>query len=80
MTHKLKILPEFFAPVVKGDKTFEIRKNDRNFKVGDLVRLLEYNPETQRYSGQHCLVYITYILNSKEFCKPGFIVFSFVKL
>lgn len=32
----LKIYPEFFDEVFKGYKTFEVRKNDRDFKVGDV--------------------------------------------
>lgn len=30
--HELKILPEYFEAVVSGNKRFEIRKNDRNYK------------------------------------------------
>ena len=33
--HNLKIKPQYFKDVVSGIKTFEVRKNDRNFKVGD---------------------------------------------
>ena len=29
MTHELKILKPYFDAVVSGDKTFEIRKDDR---------------------------------------------------
>ncbi|MCX7610250.1 MAG: DUF3850 domain-containing protein [Ignavibacterium sp.] len=37
--HKLKIYPEFFKEVCSGKKTFEIRKNDRGFQVGDILLL-----------------------------------------
>lgn len=43
--HDLKIFPRYFEEVVNGSKRFEIRKNDRDFKVGDEVLLREYNPE-----------------------------------
>lgn len=33
--HALKILPEYFEDVVIGKKTFELRKNDRGFALGD---------------------------------------------
>lgn len=36
--HLLKIWRSYADPVVEGIKTFEIRRNDRNFKVGDYVR------------------------------------------
>lgn len=37
MRHELKILKPFADAIVSGDKTFEIRKNDRGFNRGDLV-------------------------------------------
>ena len=39
--HTLKIDGEFFEEVVQGRKTYELRKNDRNFKVGDGLLLRE---------------------------------------
>ena len=42
MTHELKILPEYFEPVSLYHKTFEIRKNDRNYHVGDKLILKEW--------------------------------------
>lgn len=35
--HYLKCEKEFFDAVIEGSKTFEIRKNDRDYKVGDIV-------------------------------------------
>jgi|GEM_PF-2204631 len=49
--HELKTHPPYFAEVVKGNKTFELRKNDRDFRVGDKLRLCEYEPTEQRYTG-----------------------------
>jgi len=40
-THTLKTDPAVFADVLIGAKTFEIRFNDRDFRVGDVLRLLE---------------------------------------
>lgn len=36
-THTLKIYKKYADAVMSGAKTFEIRKNDRNFKVGDKI-------------------------------------------
>lgn len=36
-THTLKICKKYADAVMSGAKTFEIRKNDRNFKVGDKI-------------------------------------------
>ncbi|EKE9396609.1 DUF3850 domain-containing protein, partial [Listeria monocytogenes] len=40
--HELKILPEYYEDIVAGRKTFEIRKNDRDFQVGDYLILKEF--------------------------------------
>lgn len=58
-THELKILPEYFTAVVSGIKRFEIRKNDRGYNVGDILRLNEY--ENGKYTGNVHVVEITYI-------------------
>lgn len=42
MKHFLKTLPEFFQAVIDGRKPFELREDDRGFKVGDRVILEEY--------------------------------------
>ena len=44
MNHELKVWPEFYRVVAGGNKRFEIRKNDRNYKVGDNLILLEFEP------------------------------------
>lgn len=45
-THTLKILPDFWCAVRCGDKTFEVRVNDRGFQKGDRLRLELYEPGT----------------------------------
>ncbi|MBX8942005.1 DUF3850 domain-containing protein [Enterococcus faecalis] len=57
--HELKILPEYFTAVASGIKRFEIRKNDRGYNVGDILRLNEY--ENGKYTGNVHVVEITYI-------------------
>ena len=42
--HELKCWPAFFDAVARGEKTFEIRKDDRGFQRGDRLRLLKYDP------------------------------------
>ncbi len=39
MIHKLKILPQYFEDKLKGIKNWEIRNNDRPFKVDDILQL-----------------------------------------
>lgn len=42
--HLLKTWPGFFAALKNGDKTFELRKNDRDFVCGDQLNLQEFQP------------------------------------
>lgn len=46
--HELKCLPEYFSRIQSGQKTFEIRKNDRDFQVGDILILKEHKPSLER--------------------------------
>ena len=43
--HELKILPEYYDAVRRGDKRFEIRKDDRDYQVGDYLLLSECDDE-----------------------------------
>lgn len=45
MIHQLKIWPCYYQAVESGDKTFEVRNNDRAFQKGDTVELLEFDPD-----------------------------------
>ena len=74
MIHELKILPQFFKDVLSGEKTFEVRKNDRPFKKGDMLALNEF--DGQYYTGNSCIVYIDYILNNAEFCKKDMVIMA----
>jgi len=60
MEHDLKILPEYFEPVLEGKKNFELRKNDRNYKVGDTLLLREWY--ANKYTGREVKRKVTYIL------------------
>ncbi len=78
MIHGLKILPKYYEAVATGNKNFEVRKNDRNFKVGDYVYLKEF--ENRRYTGRGAFRVITYVLTSEEFegIADGYCVFGMI--
>ncbi|MFN3652593.1 MAG: ASCH/PUA domain-containing protein [Armatimonadota bacterium] len=60
--HELKIWPEYFEAIRTGKKTFEVRKDDRGFQVGDLLLLREWDPETKTYSGRALFRDVSYVL------------------
>lgn len=72
MIHELKIEPEFFDAVLNGEKTFEIRKNDRDFAVGDYLALNEYSGEAKEYTGRATLAKVAYMLKDPQYCKEGY--------
>lgn len=59
-THELKILPEYFNEIMSLNKQFELRKDDRDYKVGDFIILKEYvdGAYTGRESGCFKISYI----------------------
>lgn len=67
MIHYLKVWPEFIEPLKKGLKTFEIRKHDRNYQVNDILVLQEWDPKTEKYTGEEIRKKVTYILFSNSF-------------
>lgn len=74
--HELKILPKYFEAVRDGSKTFELRKNDRDYKYGDYLALREWDGE--EYTGRAMLVIVTYILDLVVItdCADGYVVMS----
>ena len=81
MIHELKIFSSFVRPILSGDKTFEIRENDRGFQKGDRVQFkvisdnwTNKNQSVVREFEQN--VYeITYVINGWGL-KNGFVVFG----
>lgn len=74
-THELKIMPEYYEAVVSGKKTFEIRYNDRDYNVGDLLILQECKKENdqEHYTGRCELAIVTYILDEQTSLREGYI-------
>lgn len=83
-THDLKTHPGPFAAALDGRKRFEWRKNDRNFAVGDLLHLREYDPETELggiYTSRALVVRVTYMVAGPAFGVPdGWCVMSIAKV
>lgn len=59
---KKKVLSEYYHAVRKRRKTFEIRKDDSDYEVGDIIELWELDGQTQELTGHKLTREITYIL------------------
>lgn len=75
--HILKVWPQYFQPLIESRKKFELRKADRDYKVGDELLLMEYIPdyEDPQYTGRSAEVEITYILDG-PMAIPGMCLMS----
>jgi hypothetical protein len=81
--HELKTWSEYYNainhPSIKYRKTFEVRKNDRDFQVGDYLSLLEYDPNIEEYTGRRCFRLITYILDKQPYVPEGYVVMGLIE-
>lgn len=66
MIHELKTWIKYFQLMANGEKSFELRKNDRDFKAGDELLLREYDKDTKKYTGNILHRKITFVLQGKE--------------
>ncbi len=79
--HELKTWPDIFFDMLAEEKNFDFRINDRKFKVGDLVKFLEYDPRKKEYTGRFFKVKIKYVLYGGQFGIPvNYCIFSFTKI
>lgn len=64
--HELKCWPAYFDQVLSGEKNFEVRWDDRGFRVGDHLLLREWDPHTLEYSGRAMRIAIRFVLSAPE--------------
>jgi len=60
-THDIKCQPDQFAALLNGSKRFEFRRNDRNYKVGDLLTVREYRIGSNTYTDRAATFEVLYI-------------------
>lgn len=75
--HRLKTLAPFFAAVLNGSKTFELRLNDRGFAVGDVLILEEYIEN--QLTGRAARVDVTFLLDRFPGLEDGYCVLGIGK-
>jgi hypothetical protein len=86
--HSVKSWPALFEATLSGAKVHEVRRlTDRDYRVGDRLRLQEYDPITETYSGRELVVRITYMTSadapcalSEECLHPDFCILSIARV
>ncbi len=93
-THTLKVWPEFYDAIQAGVKTWEFRRDDRGFRVGDELVLEEWLPaDRPPFNGRYgytddtftvvkaIRVKVTYILHGGRLGVPkGFCIMSIERM
>lgn len=78
MKHDLKAWPVFFNPLLLGEKTFEIRKNDRGFAIDDILVISEWDPERKKemsgFTGRQLVRRVTYVTDFPPGIREGYVV------
>jgi len=69
--HILKVWSEWFGDIKSGKKQFELRKNDRDFKIGDELILAEW--KNLGYTGRYVRVLVTCVMQAFEALTPGYV-------
>lgn len=75
VTHDLKIYPEYFSAVCAGVKRAELRKNDRDYRAGDTLHLMETPRGSCHATGEFINVTITHVADVGEWM-PGYVLLS----
>ena len=66
-THYVKTIQPYYNDSKRGIKLFEVRKNDRDYQVGDFFVQEEFNTETQDLTGDNFKSKIIYLLRGGQF-------------
>ena len=84
--HVLKTLPDYWHAIERGEKTFEVRRDDRGFQKGDVLVLRrlrksfggvwveDRSPDNSPYDLRFA---VTYVLTGGQFgVEPGYVVMA----
>jgi hypothetical protein len=83
--HNIKVWPLYFVALLSGDKTFEWRRNDRNYAVGDVLLLQEFEPPCRTlslgsYTGRVAHAVITYKAEGVFGIPEGYCILGFKRV
>lgn len=72
--HHIKLGASFFGEVERGEKTFELHKNDRDYKKGDILEMMEF--KDGKNTGRTVRVLVTYILTEFAGLEEGYCIMA----
>ena len=72
--HQIRLGASFFEDACSNIKSFELRKNDRNYKKGDILELMEF--ADGRNTGRMVRKLVTYILEDYTGLEDGFCIMA----
>lgn len=70
--HEIKIVASYYEDVVSGKKGFELRKNDRGYKQGDSLKMLEF--KDGKHTGRTIDADIIYMLEDYTGLTEGYCI------
>ena len=82
LTHDLKAVQPWFDALWRGIKTAELRKHDRDYRIGDLGRFREFlladEGSGSGFTGAEVTAEITHIVTSEDgpWLAPGYCMLS----
>ena len=77
LEHNLKCWPDPWRQTRAGQKPFEVRKNDRGYAVGDVLRLWHWRPDLRLPSGWVITVTVTAMAQGLWGLPPDLCVLGF---
>lgn len=72
--HQIRLAKTYFDDVANGIKTFELRKNDRGYKKGDILEMMEF--ADGKNTGRMVKVLVTYILEDYTGIEDGYCIMA----
>lgn len=72
IVHQIRVDKTFFEDIEKGIKKFTLRKNDRNYKVGDILEKMEF--DDGKYTGRSIRQEVIYKLEDFTGLEDGYCI------
>lgn len=74
--HDIKCWPSYFEALLQNVKHFELRNNDRNYQVDDVLFIHEYDPDTELYTGRSLVRRVSFVVTEGPWLTPGYAALS----